>query len=86
MEEEKAQRPYSDMLARFSDGERAVLVFQLNALRASSFTSALLIAIGRADADNLERLRAGFPDLVAAYESWTKGDLAQRARAAGLAL
>ncbi len=37
------------------------------------FTSHLLRLIAKADKENRERIRLGFPDHVAAYERWTAG-------------
>lgn len=34
------------------------------------FTSHLLRLCAKADKQNLERIRLGFPEVVAAYESW----------------
>lgn len=34
------------------------------------FTAQLLRLCAKADAQNLERIRLGFPDVVAAYEDW----------------
>jgi len=48
--------------------------------RTGGFMSALFTAVAKADSVNLERLRLGFPDEVAAHERWTKGDLATVAR------
>ena len=51
------------------------------------FTAHLLRLCAHADHDNLERIRAGFPDVVAAYEEWgrqvaeTTGKLARTAAA-----
>jgi hypothetical protein len=38
------------------------------------FTAHLLRLCTKADAPNLERIRAGFPDVVEAYEEWRDGD------------
>lgn len=45
--------------------------------RTGGFMTALFTAIAKADSGNLERLRLGFPDEVAAHERWTRGDLAK---------
>lgn len=34
------------------------------------FTAQLLRLCAKADSDNLERIRIGFPDVVALYEEW----------------
>lgn len=36
------------------------------------FTAELLRLCAHADAENLERIRAGFPDVVEAYEAWRR--------------
>ena len=36
----------------------------------SWFTAQLLRLCAKADSENLERLRLGFPDVVAAFEEW----------------
>jgi hypothetical protein len=38
------------------------------------FNLALLNAIARADSNNIEKLRLGFPDEVGAYEAYTQQD------------
>lgn len=37
------------------------------------FTAQLLRLCAKADAGNLERIREGFPDVVATYEEWRNG-------------
>lgn len=37
------------------------------------FTAQLLRLCAKADADNLERIRQGFPEEVAAYLAWREG-------------
>lgn len=44
------------------------------------FVHSLLLAISRADADNLTRLRQGFPGYVAAMKDWHPEDLKARLR------
>ena len=41
--------------------------------RGDWFTARLLRLCGAADRVNLERIRAGFPDEVEAYEAWRDG-------------
>lgn len=36
----------------------------------NSFTNRLFDLIGKADLENRERLRAGFPEILDAYEEW----------------
>ncbi len=38
-----------------------------------SFNAELLRLIAHADSENLERIRLGFPEVVAAYEEWSAG-------------
>lgn len=38
------------------------------------FTAQLLRLIAKADLNNLERLRKGFPEVVEAYETWRRED------------
>ena len=49
-----------------------------------SFYKSLIQLMGRADAENLTRMSMGFPDDVAAWVSWTHGNLAERVRALGI--
>lgn len=60
----------------FSSAEKELFKFLLD--MQGGFKSCLFGAIGRADRQNRERLRKGFPELVAAYEGWTEGDLHAR--------
>jgi hypothetical protein len=64
--------------------EQWVVRWQLGLL--GDFESALAGAIVRADEGNLERLGQGFPTQVSAYLAWSRGDMAQRLRKAGLDL
>ena len=61
---------------QFTRGEKKYLEFQWH--MAGGFYTSLWQTIARADNSNLEKLRAGFPEEVAAYLSWTRGDLARR--------
>lgn len=49
---------------------RDILTAQERPQYAGSFMKALCEALFRSDRENRERLRAGFPELVAAYEDW----------------
>lgn len=40
------------------------------------FTAGLLRLCAHADRWNLERIRQGFPDVVEAFESWQRGEVA----------
>ncbi len=64
--------------------EKWVVKWQFGLL--GDFESALAGAIVRADDRNLERLAEGFPTQVSAYLAWSRGDMAQRLRKAGLDL
>ena len=39
------------------------------------FGAELLRLIAHADLDNREKIRLGFPDYVAAYEAWDRGEV-----------
>lgn len=71
---------------RLKPDERAIITYQCRAYRPGSFMDAIVTAVFKADPENLEKLRRGFPELVEAYESWTNGNLAERARALGFAV
>lgn len=66
----------------WTEGEKWVVRWQWRLL--GDFQQALSEAIKRADDGNLDRLRLGFPDQVAGFLAWNRGDLAQRLRAAGV--
>lgn len=55
-----------------SDFDRAH-VGDLIAGHGTWFTAKLLRLCASADAQNLERIRAGFPDVVEAYLDWREG-------------
>lgn len=61
---------------------KAVLKWQWNLY--GDFYAALFGAIKRADDQNLERLRLGFPVEVAGFLAWNRGGLAQELRAKGV--
>ncbi len=42
-------------------------------LNGTWFTAELLRLISKADLENRERIRLGFPEEVAAYEAWARG-------------
>ena len=41
------------------------------------FNAELLRLCAKADKENLEKIRAGFPDVVEAYEAWDRGEVKQ---------
>ncbi len=66
----------------FTEGEHLYMQFQFD--MAGDFYRTLWNAIAQADIRNMEKLRVGFPSEVAAYLSWTQGDLSDRVRAKGV--
>lgn len=44
---------------------------------AGGFMQALMLALTRADGPNTEKIRAGFPEVVASFERWGSGELTQ---------
>lgn len=66
----------------FTKGEHLYMQFQFD--MSGDFYRCLWRTIAQADISNLEKLRAGYPSEVAAYLSWTRGDLADRVRAKGI--
>ena len=62
--------------------EKAVLKWQWGLY--GDFFTALFDAIKRADDQNLERLRLGFPIEVTGFVEWNRGDLAKKLRAKGV--
>ena len=62
--------------------KKYILDFQFH--MGGGFYLSLMQTIARADQSNREALRRGFPEEVAAYESWIQGNLAERARALGV--
>ena len=66
----------------WEDSEQWVIKWQFGLL--GDFETALAGAILRADERNLARLAEGFPDQVRGFKEWSRGDLAQRLRKAGL--
>lgn len=77
--QECAGRIMSD--SSFSEGEKFVLKAQLGAL--GGFERALWDLVKVCDLENLKKLALAFPGEVAAYRSWSHGDLGDRFRAAG---
>jgi hypothetical protein len=59
-------------------------IFDFQFHHAGSFMETLYKLIHLADEKNLEKLRKGFPNEVAAVLAWTQGDLVDRATAAGI--
>ena len=49
---------------------RWVAGFRGNAVKPGSFRQALIEAVFRADVENLERLRRGFPEVIEAFEAY----------------
>jgi hypothetical protein len=68
----------------WTEAEKGVVKWQFRLL--GGFKTALWDTITKADDDNLESLRRGFPTEVEGYEMWTRGDLASRLRQAGLVI
>lgn len=66
----------------WTNAEKWVLRWQFGLL--GDFQTALADAIKRADYTNLARLELGFPDEVAGFTAWNRGDLGTRLRNAGL--
>ena len=67
---------------QFTAGEKWIVQWQFRLL--GDFNKALVEAIMRADDNNLQRLRNGFPDEVQGFLAWNRGDLAERLKEAGL--
>jgi hypothetical protein len=57
---------------RLTNGEWFIYAWQYGML--GHFFTALAEAMARADTENLNLLRAGFPDLVEGFESYSKVD------------
>lgn len=68
----------------FTDSEKWVVKWQFRLL--GDFQTSLARAITQADEMNLERLHLGFPEEVDGFTLWSRGNLAERLRAAGLEL
>lgn len=66
----------------FSDSDKEVVRWQYRLT--GDFETALWGAIKAADDGNLARLARAFPNHVAGYLAWTRGNLGGRLRAAGL--
>lgn len=62
--------------------EKEVVAWQFDMV--GDFKKSLWDAIIRADNNNLEKIRLGFPELVEGYLLLSEGDLATRLRKAGL--
>jgi hypothetical protein len=65
-----------------SPGEKLIVEWQCGML--AGFTRTLMEAIAKADDKNLGRLASAFADEVAGFLAWSRGNLAQRLRDAGL--
>lgn len=66
----------------FTPGEKSLVMKQFR--MEGGFMTKLWEAIGHADDGNLCRLRCGFPSEVDAFISWSRGDLADRIKKAGV--
>lgn len=66
----------------WTSAEKLVIRWQFGLL--GDFQTALFEAIKRADDSNLARLELGFPEQVAGFTAWSRGDLGTRLRNAGL--
>jgi len=67
---------------QWTAAEKWVIRWQFGLL--GDFQEALSEAIKRADDSNLARLEFGFPEQVAGFTAWSRGDLGTRLRNAGL--
>ena len=67
----------------FDEADRAAILWQFQRPTMGGFQRALWDAIEMADGPNLARLGLGFPVEVQGHIRLTRGDLAQRLRAAG---
>jgi hypothetical protein len=61
---------------RYTVGEKECVQFHLGML--DGFSAKLWEAITQADDENLARLGKGFPEEIAAFNSWKRGDLGRR--------
>lgn len=68
----------------FGEGDRAAVKWQYCRATMGRFEDRLWSTIEHADSGNLARLSKGFPEHVTGYLKYTKGDLAQRLKAAAL--
>ena len=66
----------------WTPAEKWVIKWQYRLL--GDFHTALFDAIKRADEENLERLRLGFPEQLSGFLAWNRGTLGKRLREAGL--
>lgn len=66
----------------FDRADRAAIAWQYHRSTMGSFKGTLWDLIVAADNSNLDRIGLGFPTEVQGYKNWTRGDLAQRLRAA----
>jgi hypothetical protein len=67
---------------RYTVGEKECVQFHLGML--DGFSENLWEAITQADDENLARLAKGFPEEIAAYHCWKRGELGHRLRDDGL--
>jgi len=76
----------SEMLAsdEWTVAEKWIIKWQFGLL--GDFRRELFNAIAQADDKNIELLALGFPDEVAGYKAWTRGNLGSKLRDAGLGI
>ena len=68
----------------WNDGEKSLIKWQIG--QHGDFKTALWAAISKADLTNLRRLQLGYPEEVAAFIEWSRGELATLFRNSGLDL
>lgn len=66
----------------YTSGEKECVKFHLGML--DGFSENLWEAIVQANDENLARVAKGFPEEIAAFHSWKRGDLCRRLRDDGL--
>lgn len=69
---------------RFTAGEKEYLKFQLG--MSDGFYANLWEAIAHADDDNLARISKAYPEEVAAYKAFKRGELRRRLQDEGLSI
>lgn len=69
---------------RYTAGEKECVQFHLGML--DGFYENLWEAITQADDENLARLAKGFPEEVAAYQDWKRGELGRRLKEDGFSI
>lgn len=68
----------------FTTGEKEYVKFQFG--MSDGFYGHLWEAIAHADDDNLARMKKGFPEEVAAFQTFKRGELRRRLKAEGLSI